>query len=566
MFYFDGVREATVAALKARYLPRTTNDHDLDKLVMDLASVLGSRDFYNKDLLNIGGNGKKLDFYGGSSGKSRIPPGTSYAHLERTHLPQLSKKLLKCRAEVKPLFQFFSSKEFMVVWYASSEEVLLECYMDADEAPIIRFSVEPVDENPNNNGLDMKMDMVQSPKWRKIVTAAEADCLVIIVSQRFLREKGHFINPDIFHFWVEMLTIQCFDKALYKNAADLALIRADVTFSQRFNNEVHVTEMDVLDNLAFTLETSEKFHIAASIYEDLLKARDLGIQIDPETSQAYLSRRAACVYFYAGDYIKAEAFEVATVRDQVHMNKWDWDTLKRINHFAGSIVGKEIPYEDGKEMTPEEWRILSYSPMGEVALLLRTYDVIQMAIFCNLHLDVMYCKLWEVYMLIGVLFLCADCPIAGMKLFHPEITPTNLLQNVLPRKAARRAIIEAFSKSTVEEYHAFILSHQSSCFDLRSALLGIQECLQESGSDYEMFTSQTRFLVERKKELKINKFELLWGWDASRCCHGCGESFKARRMKECPCKKTYYCSVKCHNTHWNKHKAVCPVYAARKGR
>ena len=153
--------------------------------------------------------GNELEYYGGltPSGISRIPHGTAYSNIKRTHLPEISKKIKKSvqesgRDEVNKLFAHFCDGELKVAWHESkyddNEWFTLECYVEDNDTPVVMIAF-PKKADPKS--APMGLSTIQSPQWDRILSQDEKYRLAILMSQRFLRKLGYLVHEDFLGHW-----------------------------------------------------------------------------------------------------------------------------------------------------------------------------------------------------------------------------------------------------------------------------------------------------------------------------------------------------------------------------
>ena len=506
-------------------------NRELENLLLSNQHRLEMKTSFNIDVLKIRDSDQFLSYYGGlpPSTTSKIPKGTAYSKLKRTRIPILSKKVLKCRNEVNTLFKKFSMGDLRVAWISAEDEFVLECYLEDDDVPIIVISV------PNN--MDPKAVQVmiytsQNPKWDRFLTIDERETLAILLSQRFLREKGYQVNLSTLDDWVSSMVARSKSMALYKHAIDLCLIYADVIFNRRpikpiaemdvkSNGQYQMTEMKILRKLAWTAEMDEDYKTAASLINDLLNAPQNGIQVDQSVPKARLYADVSRIHRQSNDYIRAEAFGVSTLRAIGHTN-WKWEDLLGSARSESGFV-----YQQDH----------NYDPLGALPEILNNYQLNTEALLCKLRSDDMSRKLFSVSTILGVLLAVAGYPVdsGGMSM--------NVMQSILKdkyktKKASRQAIANAFLAPSVEEYHTRILECKTSGYDPDAQLTYCLSAL-DPGTIAE---KQSAFLDKRKAASKSkNKYDRTLLGITDNCKH-CHRKVKSGEIKVCSCKMALYCS------------------------
>lgn len=422
---------------------------------MDIKRDMEGRRQYHKDLLIVGMG--DLHYYGGlpPSGLSRIPEGTTFKRLERHHLPKLSKKVLKCRDEVKTVIDEFTSNNLAVMWYSSERVVVIEGYMPEEISPIIfiEIYVDKATESGHTNVIRTE----QNQKWHRILTVDEKDRLVIMLVQRFLRVRGHMIDPSILDALVEISVAQSFVISIYKHAVDLRLVHADIVFNRSAQGSA--IEMEAIYDLACSMEMAEDHCTAAALFKDILMAQEFGIQIDPEITKANICRKIARASFNGGNYTEAETFAVLTL----HETGLDGYTLKMVLQAPIGISHLEDVFE--------------HHPMTVMAFLLNIYSFHQQCIMCNLRSSEMDYKVWKVYVILVLLLECAEMT-SKSRWLAPEIlenNPMDILRKKYKPHTAERLIQVAFMMRTVEEYHV-------NFFRTSQVIMILRICYQRSQS------------------------------------------------------------------------------------
>jgi hypothetical protein len=130
------------------------------------------------------------------------------------------------------------------------------------------------------------------------------------MSQRLFQVHGHSIDPDVLWPLMHSLDFTCQTLALYKHAADLRLIYADIFFNHHHHHHHHhamnVTKLYVLRWLAISLEMADCFQEATNISDDMLNPT-FRLVPDMNFPRQMIVTEASQCHKQAGNYIKAEA-------------------------------------------------------------------------------------------------------------------------------------------------------------------------------------------------------------------------------------------------------------------
>ena len=450
--------------------------------------------------------GKKLRFYGGmpSSGELRIPEGTTYSQLERTCLPKISKKMMKCREAIKPVIRALSSEAIVIKWLASDILVVLDCFLDDSPSPIIHLDIDHE---------EIASSISQNSKWHKFLTLDETNWLIVLLSQRFLREKGSQIEQSILITWANYTVRLCYERALWKHAVDLNLILTDIIFNQNLTETDYDLKLDCLSNLGFAFHTAGEHDIGAKLHLDVLKVQEYDNQISSKFSKQFTYYAAAVIYCNSGDYIKAENFIVKSLRES-GKDGWDWDQLKTISRSDHNIV--------------------------TLAVIYRT--VIE-AVICQIKTDEKHVGMFKVSTVLLALFSCAGIETV---MFHGLIYDHELVfilkKTYKDQRAARDVIAWAISMPTIEKYHKCILKCVACHVDMNKIIHDITK----NNSSGDISDMQTEFWAY--EEARLNQVKSYHCssehpiYDIRTYCGVCRKSVSSMQIKTCSCKKAHYCS------------------------
>ena len=327
--------------------------------------------------------------------------------------------------------------------------------------------------------------------------------------------------------------------SIYKHAVDLRLVHADIVFNRSAQGSA--IEMEAIYNIACSMEMTEDHCTAAALFKDILMAHEFGIQIVPEITKANICRKIARASFNGGNYIEAETFAVLTL----HETSLDGYTLKMVLQAPIGISHLEDVFE--------------HHPMTVMAFLLNIYSFHQQCIMCNLRSSEMDYKVWKVYVILVLLLECAEMT-SKSRWLSPEIlenNPMDILRKKYKPHTAERLIQVAFMMRTVEEYHAKLLSYQSSDNDLEDMLSMIPKSDSRE--------KQAECFEQQKAEAKIARKKFISGQETMRHCLVCRQNVLASSMKECACKTRIYCGEECQMKDWQEHKMIC-AYSKKRGK
>lgn len=503
-------------------------------------------------------DGPAFPFFGGlpPGVQSRIPSDSAYASIERTRLPPQSKKQLsklqsgKYAKDLEPLIQAFFGGDLRVEWQLvemtpegttrKEYAFLLNAYLtpsttnhpDDCRAPVIAIQLLIREYGQDAQGLPgffvgMKKFTEQHTKYHRLVPQYMWTSLRLVLLQRFFREhavslfQGNTVNDiSIFGSILEQVASHLTEEGLFKDVADVRFIMSDVCV-----NTVSGHGACVLRGVALgeAMEAAKNYEDAAKVYMAVSDAK-IFPRMDRVCPEIRSRTFAGLAFKRAQQYVPAEEQYVAALRAKG--TNWTFQDTDVENALNNMMIFYEIVH----------WAVMSNPRSGK--------DLRQIQRAC--------------FVLVGLLSIAGYRGNGGCTLFHAQ-NPQGykMLQGDLKReyktpRKAMRAIVDAFSAPTIEEYRKRLFA----C----SKVAGVTTI-----ADEELRSELQASLAKEPAKAKSSARN-----DFNRCqtnsaqsvnyvfCSGCQEQKSPQEMKECPCRTVAYCSIECQKVHWKIHKRVCP--------